>query len=123
MQTLVRLTIYMSEKILMSLYDEIVKIRQLLEMTVRNDLTKELESILTTKERKMIWSLCDGFTNTKTIAETTGISMRAVQIAVKDLQDAGLLIARRRGFPRRKFDYVPATWNPKKKGEILESTT
>ena len=114
--------IYMSEKTLMSLYDEIVKIRQLLEITVKKDLMKELEKILTTKERKIIWSLCDGFTNTKTIAKTAGISIRAVQIAVKDLQDAELLVVKRRGFPKRKFDYVPSSWEPKKKGEGLEST-
>ena len=58
---------------LMSLYDEIVKIRQLLEMTAKNDLLKELEKILTTKGRKMIWALCDGFADTKTIAKKTGL--------------------------------------------------
>lgn len=115
--------IYMSEKILMSLYDEIVKIRQLLEMTVKTDLKKELEEILTTKERKMIWALSDGFTDTKTIAKVTGVSIRAVQIAVKELQDAELLVVKRRGFPKRKFDYVPAKWRPKKRGERLESAT
>ena len=98
---------------LMSLYDEIVKIRQLLEMTVKNDLMKELEKILTTKGRKMIWALCDGFAGTKTIAKKTGISVRAVQVAVKELQEADLLVVERRGFPKRKFDYVPFEWKPK----------
>lgn len=106
-------TIYMSEKMLMGLYDEIVKIRQLLEMTVKNDLMKELEKILTTKERKMIWALSDGSADTRTIAEKIGISIRAVQIAVRELQEAELLVVERRGFPRRKFDYVPSGWTQK----------
>ena len=103
----------MSEKMLMSLYDEIVKIRQLLEMAVKNDLMKELEKVLTTKERRMIWALCDGFADTKTIAKKTGISVRAVQVTVKELQEADLLVVERRGFPKRKFDYVPFEWEPK----------
>jgi len=110
---MVKLTIYMSEKMLISLYDEIVKIRQLLEITFKNDLMKELEKILTTKERRMVWALSDGFTDTKTIAKRTGVSIRAVQITVKELQEADYLVVERRGFPKRKFDYVPFEWQPK----------
>ena len=107
----------MSEKVLIGLYEEIVKIRQLLEMTVKDTLEKELKRILTTKERKMVWALSDGFTGTNTIAKRAGISQRAVQITVKDLQNADLLVVAKRGFPRRKFDYVPPKWKHKKKGE------
>ncbi len=106
----------MSEKILMGLYDEIVKIRQLLEITVKDSLRKELEKILTTKERKVVWALSDGYTDTKTIAEKAGISRRAVQVAARDLQNAGFLVAVKRGFPRRRFDYVPPEWK-KEEGE------
>ena len=113
---MVRLTIRMSEKMLMSLYDEIVKIRQLLEMTLKDDLKKELERVLTTKERKMVWALSDGFTDTRTIARKAGISRRAVQITVRELQEAELLVVERRGFPKRKFDYVPFEWRPKEIG-------
>jgi predicted deacetylase len=100
----------MSEKTLMSLYEEIIKIRQLLEMTVKDNLRKELERILTTKERKIVWALSDGFMDTQTIAEKAGISQRAVQITVKDLQNVDFLVIERRGFPKRKFDYVPPEW-------------
>jgi hypothetical protein len=100
----------MSDKMLMSLYDEIVKIRQLLEMAVKDGLRKELERVLTTNQRKMVWSLSDGFTDTKTIAKNVGISRRAVQITVRELQEAELLVVERRGFPKRKFDYVPSGW-------------
>jgi FixJ family two-component response regulator len=107
----------MSEKMFTSLYEEVVKIRQLLEMTVKDNLRKELEKILTTKERKMVWALSDGFTDTKTIAKETGISQRAVQITVRDLQSADFLVVERRGFPRRKFDYVPSEWKYEKEEE------
>jgi len=103
----------MSEKTILGLYDEIIKIRQLLEMAVKDSLKKELERILTTTERKKVWALCDGETDTKTMAEKAGVSLRAVQVALKDLQDAGLIMVEKRGYPRRKFDYVPSEWKPR----------
>ena len=86
-------------------------------MTVKDNIKKELEKILTTKERKIVWALSDGFTDTKTIAREAGISQRAVQITVRDLQNADFLVVERRGFPRRRFDYVPSEWKYKKEGE------
>jgi len=106
----VRLMILMSQEMLMNIYDEIVKMRQLLEMTVKDKLEKELEKILTTKERKMVWALSDGFIDTKTIAKKAGISRRAVQLTIKDLQTADLVVVERRGYPKRKFDHVPSAW-------------
>ena len=107
----------MSEKILMGIHEEIVKIRQLLEMTVKDNLKRELEKILTTKERKMVWELSDGFTDTKTIANKAGISQRAVQITIRDLQNSDFVVVERRGFPKRRFDYVPSEWKYEKEGE------
>jgi len=103
----------MAEKALMNVYDEIVKIRQLLEISLKEDLLKELEKVLTTKERKNVWALCNGATDTKTIAEKTGFSLRSVQVTVKELQEADLMVVERRGFPKRRFDYVPFEWMPK----------
>lgn len=105
--------IYMSTEMFLRIHEEIVKIRQLLEMTVKDKIEKELEKILTTNERKMVWALSDGFTDTKTIAEKAGISKRAVQQTAKDLQLADLIVIEKRGFPRRKFDHVPSDWMPK----------
>lgn len=112
--------VYMSEKMLINLYEEIVKIRQLLEIALKDNLKKELERILTTNERKMVWALSDGFTDTSTIARRTGISARAVQITVKELLDAELLVVEKRGFPRRQFDYVPSKWAPKEEVQKIE---
>lgn len=109
--------IYMSEKMVISLYDEVVKIRQLLEITLKDNLRKELERILTTEERRLIWALSDGFTDTKTIAKEAGLSRRAVQLTLKRLQEADLVTVRKRGFPKRQFDYVPAEWKYEKEGE------
>ena len=98
--------IRMSEKMLLSLHEEIVKIRQLLELMARDRLEREIGNILSTKERKMVWALSDGLNDTKTIAEKAGVSQRAVQVTLKDLHNAGLLTVERRGFPKRRFDYL-----------------
>jgi DNA-binding HxlR family transcriptional regulator len=111
----------MSQEMLMSIYDEIVKVRQLLEMTLKDKIEKELEKILTTKERKMVWALSDGLMDTKTIAKKAGVSQRAVQQTVKDLQIADFLVVERRGYPKRKFNYVPYDWTPKTKNGGTQS--
>lgn len=100
----------MSEGILLEIYNELVKIRKLQEIGLRDTLKKELESILTTEERKRIWALSDGFTDTGTIAERVNLSRRAVQIALRELQDAELITVERRGYPKRNFDFVPQSW-------------
>jgi DNA-binding HxlR family transcriptional regulator len=110
----------MSQEMLMNIYNEIVKVRQLLEMTVKDKIEKELEKILTTKERKIVWALSDGFTDTKAIAKTAGISQRSVQRTVKELQVADFLVVERRGYPRRKFNYVPYDWTQKVKEEEMK---
>jgi len=114
---LLSLKISMSEKVLLRLHDEVVKIRQLLEIMARDRLEREIGKILTTKERRMVWALSDGLTDTKAIAERAGISQRAVQLTLKDLQNAGLLSAERRGFPKRMYDYWVSELDTPQEGE------
>jgi len=108
----------MSKEILLEIYNEIVKMRRLQEIGHRDALKKELESILTTEERKRIWALSDGFTDTNTIAQRTGLSRRAVQIALRELQDADLITVERRGYPKRNFDYVPPSWRISEESQL-----
>jgi len=100
----------MSSEIDQKIYEELVKIRILLERLARNDLRRDLESIATTYERKMIWALCNGANSTSDIASRVGISQRAVQIFINELQSKDLVDVRRRGYPKRKFNYIPSSW-------------
>lgn len=109
--------ISMSEKMLLGIHEEVVKIRQLLELMARDRLEREIGSILTTRERKMVWALSDGLTDTKTIAEKTGVSQRAVQVTLKDLHDVGLLTVERRGFPKRRYDYLVSEQGSRQEAE------
>ena len=45
------------------LVNEVIKIRQLLEMSLRSTLKNEIESILSTQKRKSVWIYSDGNTD------------------------------------------------------------
>jgi len=90
--------------------DELVLIRSLLERLLRDTLKRDLETVATTKERRAIWASFDGIKSTDEISQKTGVSQRAVQIFVRELLDSDLVSMERRGYPKRKFDYVPSSW-------------
>ena len=100
----------MSPEIEEKIYGELIKIRTLLERLARNELRKDLESIATTRERRMIWALCNGSNSTSDIASRVGVSQRAVQIFINELRSKDLVDVRRRGYPKRKFEYIPSDW-------------
>lgn len=92
-------------------FEEVSKIRKLLEILLRENIKEELEMVATTPERKKIWSLSDGSLDTKSLAKEVGVSLRAVQIFIKELKDHDLIKHEKGGFPQRIFDYVPHDWN------------
>lgn len=98
------------QEILEKVYEELLKVRHLLEIAVRDELKRELEAIATSKERRTVWTLCDGVSSTSEIAKKAGISQRAVQVFIRDLLTADLITLEKRGYPRRKFDYIPSDW-------------
>ena len=91
-------------------YEELVRIRGLLEVLASDKIREKLESAATTKERQVIWASCDGLTSTEEIAKRAEISQRAVQLFVKELLEKDLLYIGRRGYPNRKFEIIPAEW-------------
>ena len=99
------------EKAFMALLEEVSKIRQLLEMLARDSLKAELEKIATTPKRKKMWALFNGTLSTEEIAKRVNATQRSVQIFVKELQHADLVIMEKRGYPKRKFDYIPSEWD------------
>ena len=99
-----------SEEIIVEVLNELTKIRQLLLILVEDALKKKLEKVATTKERKKMWSLLDGTLSTEEIAKRVNVTVRAVQIFVKELKEMDLVIIEKRGYPKRRFDYVPLDW-------------
>ena len=101
------------EALLEKVYDELTKVRHLLEIIAKDELQKDLERVVTTKERRMIWTLCDGLTSTDEIAQKIGVSQRTVQLVIKELLEADLVIMEKWGRPKRMFEYVPSAWRMK----------
>ena len=93
-----------------AIYEELVKIRELLQLLVSENIKEKVEQIATTNERKKVWALSNGENSTADISSKVDISLRAVQIVLKELSDAGLIILERRGYPKRAFNYVPPSW-------------
>lgn len=100
----------LSKDDLIPIYEELVKMRGLLELLASDKIKGQVEQLATTDERKRVWALCDGTNSTSEIAEKVAISLRAVQVFLKELQDAGLIFTERRSYPKRAFDYVPPGW-------------
>ena len=96
----------LDDKTVLQLFEEITKIRQLLEILAKDKLKKEIESVATTFERKKCWNLMDGNNNTNEIAEKVNISQRAVQRFIKELQEKDLVITIKRAFYKRKYDFL-----------------
>ncbi len=102
------------------LYEEITTIRQLLEISVKDNsktqkiieiyakdnIIKEIEKVASTKPRKIAWNLLDGELSTSEIADRIKISQRAVSDFIKDLRENGLVLSLKRGYYKRKFDYL-----------------
>jgi len=102
-----------SEEIMEEMSKQLGEIKQLLLVMARGDIQKELETIITTDEKKKIWALCDGINTTTEISNKAKVSIRYVQVIIKDLQNANLVSVEKRGIPKRVFDYVPKNWRVK----------
>jgi DNA-binding NarL/FixJ family response regulator len=92
------------------IYEELTRIRNLLEILASDKIREKLDSLATTRERQAIWARCDGLTSTEEIANRTQVSQRTVQLFVKELLEKDLLYMGKRGYPKRRFEIIPAHW-------------
>src|SRR4029077_13979666 len=98
------------------LVEEMVSIRRLVEILAKDALRTGLEAVATTDIRKKVYAMIDGSTNTEDIAKRSGLSIRSIQDVVKKLMELDLVTVPKRGFPKRRFDWVPTDW----RSEIAE---
>ena len=98
------------DELLERIISELFEIKQLLLLNSRENIKKELDEIATTDERKVIWGMLDGLTSTTEIAEQVGVTPRSVQRFISQLEEKELVITERRGYPKRRMDYIPSNW-------------
>mgnify|MGYP001355750068 CR=1 FL=1 len=86
-------------------------IRKILEIQARDSITKKLNKLASTPERRKMWILSNGNLSTEQIAKRAGVKTdRSVQYFTKDAVKAGLLDFKKRGYPIRLVDFIPADW-------------
>jgi len=77
-----------------------------------------------------MWRLADGTLSNEEIAGQIGVTLRSVQYFVQEAESEGLIIRKKRGYPKRIEDIIPPEWKSwkrrKAQGEKvlgLEETT
>lgn len=97
-----------------TLVEDIRQIRLDTARLARGSYKEDLGKVANTPVRQEIWRLCDGTLSNEDIAKKIGVTLRAVQYFVQDAEKIGLVIVKRRGYPKRNesFDEVPSEWKP-----------
>ena len=108
-----------TEHLLEQILSELVEIKKILLFNSRETLKKELNDMASTEERKKIWGLLDGLTSTTEISEKAGVSARTVQLFVSQLEEKDLVITEKRGYPKRRMDYIPSDWQLKEVSRVV----
>jgi len=89
---------------------ELKKISKILILANAEAIERELSSYATTDERKMVWVLMDGQRKSKELAQSVGISERAVNLFLMALEASELIENPWGKGPRRLLNYVPPSW-------------
>jgi len=97
-------------EILKQINDNILALKKLKELEMREVVTREIERIASTSVRKKMWVLSDGTKTTDEISKIINVSKRAVQYFVQECLNSGLLGVDKRGYPVRRIEWVPPEW-------------
>lgn len=88
---------------------ELRAIKKTLAIAHADKLDDYLNTIIK-RERKKMWVYIDGKNDTKTIAEKSKVTTRAVTIFLNYAVEIGIVEWEPRGNPKRVIDHIPADW-------------
>lgn len=97
-------------EILRQINDNMMALKRLKELEMREVVTKEIERIASTPVRRKMWIMSDGTKRTDEISKIVNVSRRAVQYFIQESVNSGLLGVDRRGYPVRRIEWVPPEW-------------
>ncbi|MDP1694486.1 MAG: hypothetical protein Q8L34_03015 [Candidatus Woesearchaeota archaeon] len=111
-------------ELLKSLSEDIRQMRMDMARLARDSYRQDIEKVANTPARQEMWRLCDGIHNNEEISKMIGVSLRAIQYFVQDAEKKGLIIAKKRGYPKRNesFDEIPSEWKAYKKPDMQPIT-
>lgn len=103
--------------LLRQIRNDLQAVRNHTRRLARGSYLEDLRRVASTPQRQEIWRLSDGTRTTQEIASLIGVSLRAVQYFVDDSQKLGLIVALKRGYPKRTEDFneIPVDWAPYRK--------
>jgi predicted Rossmann fold nucleotide-binding protein DprA/Smf involved in DNA uptake len=110
-------------ELLKKISEDIGAIKKYLRFQARDAIIALLNQIATTPERQQIWRLCEGTRSTDQIASETGVALRSVQYFLQQVEDAGLVVREKRGYPKRIEDIIPSEWKPWKPKKVSGEVT
>lgn len=90
--------------------NELRKISKILTLANAPVLEKELEKYATTPERKKAWVLINGERTPDELITGSGMKQAAVYKFLKLLSDADLVETPHGDPPKKKLEFVPASW-------------
>jgi hypothetical protein len=90
--------------------NELKKISKLLTLANADVLERELGKVATTPERKKIWILVDGETMPDELIKNSGMKQAALYNFIKALANADLIENPHGKAPKKKLEFVPASW-------------
>jgi len=89
---------------------ELKKISKTLTLANAEAIENELSKYATTDERKRLWVLIDGQKKAKELAQSLGLTEKAVYNFLKVLEIAELVDNPWGKAPKKLLDFVPASW-------------
>lgn len=84
--------------------EKLDEIKALLKIMALQNFKELLHSILSTKNKHKIYELCNGENEMGEIAKLANVSGEAVRLTIRDFEDAGIVLTKKRGkkaYPKR----------------------
>jgi len=88
----------------------LVSLKELLELLAIPLIKEKVEKLASTSQRRKMWILSNGENSTRGIAQKVKVSNRSIRYFVNEGRKAGIIITVKRGYPKRKIDYIPEDW-------------
>lgn len=92
--------------------ESLFEMTKYLKLVAGSVVTQQAKKLVSTKDRQVIWVLCDGKSNREEIASKSKIKKRTVDNFIDECKSFGLIEEEQEkgGHPKRVMDYIDDEW-------------
>jgi hypothetical protein len=92
--------------------ESLFEMTKYLKLIAGSVVTQQAGKLVSTKDRQVIWVLCDGKVNREEIASKSKIKKRTVDYFIDECKSIGLIEEEQEkgGHPKRVIDYIADEW-------------